>query len=181
MPPGFDPELHETNPDGSPALTVEGAFKKRRGRKPQPKRDAKGHFAPRADSAVLGPEPAAGVPSPALTSLEAPPRQISHEEAAAAAAMLVGLAISGAIGVFGEEWHPDPADKHPLRIDEQASLTAAVGEWMYEENIGLSSGKAALMFSAMYAGRRVSRPATKAKLAAWLGPVWRWVRGVFVR
>lgn len=172
-PEGFDPLLHEADAQGNPVLNTDGTLRKRRGRKPG--RDAAGHF-------VRSPDPVSPAPaiSPAATSFAAvpaePPKEITREACKISAQQTVGVAIAMAVGVFGDEWNPEPANLHPMGIDEAGSLTDALTEYYFAQQFsGLSPGWIVLLAAGTYAGRRVQKPKTKEVFKKWWGKVRRFL------
>lgn len=180
---GFDPELHESK-DGKPVLNVDGTLKKKRGRKPTG-RFAGGNANAPSETSATAPISSSASPN-VFESVQGTPAAaaggsvpvVSRELAKTSAQQTVGLAVALAVGIFGDEWKPDPIADHETKIDETAVLTDALAEYYFQQQFaGLTPGMAVTVAALMYGGRRVQRPKTKEKLGKFFGTIRRWIFG----
>lgn len=175
-PAGFDPDLHEADPQGNPVLTADGQYRRRRGRKPT--RGANGKFQrtgePAASQTAAGPvnidseQPAAVISEIPSGGGNGGGEVITREACKAAAVQFVALGVAVAMGVFGDEWAPDKPEAHPLGLNETDQMTEALTEYFYQQqSVHISPGLGLALACTMYAGRRVARPKTREILFGW--------------
>jgi hypothetical protein len=80
-------------------------------------------------------------------------------------------ALAGAMSIFGDEWEPDdPAEYAALRDSVAAYLRATQKE-------DLPPGWALAFAALTYAGKRIPKPKTQTRLAAFKSMVIAWWRG----
>lgn len=168
--PGFDPEVHAVK-DGKPIALADGSgWQRKRGR-------------PRGTDGKFSTDPVTPeTPGPTSVAAESPVaaagEAVSMAQAKVAAAQLCTVGMTLAQAVFGEEWAPEVYPMGETPIDEFEVTTNALADYLYAEQLAnLSPGWVALIAVGQYAGRRVQRPKTKAKIFGWMGMVRGWIFG----
>lgn len=145
---GFDPEIHATNPDGTPKLKAGGGFQKRRGRKP-------------------------GNPQPRIhVSVESEPDAPKTTQENGAAKIVVAAPISPKViaqqyasvffalgfGAFGDEWLPESAE-------EKKMVESSIQTYVESEGVEpMSPGVGLVITLGAYALKKAQRPVIKSKL-----------------
>lgn len=153
---GFDPAIHAVNPDGTPRLTVDGAFAKKRGKGGQ-RRDV-----PRETSAAPGPTEAdsapgigAGIPGVSATSAAAAAMTNAQT------AVFLVRTITGVLGrAIGPEWLPTEKAEEKGLTDATKNYLDAVGGLQITPEMGLCLAIVA------YSVPRFAVPNTQTKLQA---------------
>ena len=181
-PAGFDPSLHETL-DGKPVINADGTLRRIRGRKPA--RGPGGKFLSSksdhkkpirlddvqpavkqttdASTASSGTDSAASVvsnpPSPST-----PP--VSLEACATAARTVVMTLVSVGHAIGGDEWNPrkqgpdSPIDEYDAMVEVWTDYFQSIGTTEFPPWLGV------LLITGSYAGKRLSMPNTKSRLAS---------------
>lgn len=145
---GFDPEIHATNPDGSPKLKAGGGFQKRRGRKP-------GNPAPRVqvsdESEPDAPKTAQeNGASKIVVAAPVSPKIIAQQYAS------VFFALG--FGAFGDEWLPESAE-------EKKMVETSIQTYVESEGVEpMSPGVGLVITLGAYALKKAQRPVIKSKL-----------------
>jgi hypothetical protein len=145
---GFDPEIHATNPDGSPKLKAGGGFQKRRGRKPgnpAPRVQVSGESEP--DAPKTAQENGA---SKIVVAAPISPKVIAQQYAS------VFFALG--FGVFGDEWLPES-------VDERKMVESSIQTYVESEGVEpMSPGIGLVVTLGAYALKKAQRPVIKSKL-----------------
>lgn len=134
----FNPDIHATNPDGSPRKNKDGTFSRKRGRKSGVTNKAEGVTFSEAQNAT-------GVAD-----------EYDH-----AAALYFDTGSGVAVSLLSEEWNPD-------NPDERAGMVRAIAAYLRAKgSVDISPGQALTFALIAYAGKRLSRPTTKERLKLW--------------
>lgn len=130
----FNPAVHESNPDGTPRLTADGKYRRKRGRKSNSPKSA----------------------NTATVSAQAVP-QTPNIDYRGTAVLLSSLVFNGSVAVFGPAWEPSQAEREQIE-------NAATRYCESQDISDIPPGIALLLCMGMYAVPRLSDSQTKEKL-----------------
>ena len=141
----FDPEIHVTDSDGAPKLTLKGKLRRRPGRK--------------ANTANVGGKVSPGGISHDPNGLTPQQKLQARQSGDAAAGALIMLGV--ALG--GDEWQPRKDDT--IGLDERAALSGAFGDYFEaKEMTDIPPGVALTIVVSAYALPRFTMPQTKTRV-----------------
>lgn len=136
---GFNPDIHESNPDGTPRRTKNGDYRRKRGRKQNNSaRSSDNNSTQAKESRNTG-------------------NASDTVDYANMGAFFSGMLFSGCVATFGETWEPKP--------EERSNISNAAAR--YCESVGMQDippGIALCLCVGMYALPRFNDPATREKI-----------------
>lgn len=148
----FDPDIHATNPDGTPSQREDGTYRKKRGRKP-------GSRAPQGAAAVPVTPPQASAPKKPTVKPDVLARQFLN--------MGVGFAVQ----TIGPEWDFESKDEADAMVNATAAYIEAKG------GVSVSPEVMLLLVYGGYVLHRLKSENTQSKLSR----VFSKIRGLFRR